>query len=580
MPEKKYQLEREILIQLANEPSQFGDILAEQLGVPPEQLRIQAGRKIIYGQLASGEWRNQIDRNYLDQLISGMEKGASVNEFSPRKIPEFSIQVRGEPLFRQERDGTVSLNQVQLDLGAQKLPEREFTVADADLDKNSIFLDSAEPESEAEGLLAAAQFLNQEYGSILLEDKVNKNIATLAEDDNLSEEITQLLPAAPQVFFENEAAFLEVRRHLDDWQPKPDSVASKEFVSQVVESAHSQYQVGRSILEELGQAVQKVWDYGKSLPEQINNVAKSQAFQAKVEQIKDSVSAKVIDLGNWIANRPEAIATDKLMEETFAKFTQGHERTLESEYRVGNFQIVKQGPQLISLKQGDDTLLQFKVENQLVGGNRLTLKEKNSDSIQVLKELRQQTEVVGSASAEAERSQRIEAIAAKVAKIPLGSSLPTRSQRYQLNREGQLERDGKQVELTALNRSDLINLSRAVARAYGQQQTDRCIPVLAKHLNLIGGLREETPERLVQYDPDSRLLSYQSLNNEQEHLSARYVDNGIWRYESGELTPAKEEQIGEALRLQHEEYAAQQQQLTQNTEANSQEEEETIVMEL
>jgi hypothetical protein len=80
-------------------------------------LRIRYGKheRLVFGELASGEWRDEVTEDRANLILTALAKPAIAHNddnFDQRSMLEISNH--GEVLFRQERDGTVSANNVQL----------------------------------------------------------------------------------------------------------------------------------------------------------------------------------------------------------------------------------------------------------------------------------------------------------------------------------------------------------------------------------------------------------------------------------------------------------------------------------
>ncbi|NEP20285.1 MAG: hypothetical protein F6J97_25965 [Leptolyngbya sp. SIO4C1] len=88
-----------------------------QLARPPlsaDTLQIQMGRRLIYGQLPNGQFRNELDSLKLKVILGVIQKavapGAAPYQDS---LPALEIREGDTLLFRQEMDGTATVNQLQ-----------------------------------------------------------------------------------------------------------------------------------------------------------------------------------------------------------------------------------------------------------------------------------------------------------------------------------------------------------------------------------------------------------------------------------------------------------------------------------
>lgn len=103
--------------------------IAEQSGqsLDAERLRIQLGRRIQYGELASGEQRDRLDEAEASSVLAAIKEPATPGvdaEDYEGGVANIRISV-GDPdvgyetLFSQERDGVISTNHFQLEQQAQ-----------------------------------------------------------------------------------------------------------------------------------------------------------------------------------------------------------------------------------------------------------------------------------------------------------------------------------------------------------------------------------------------------------------------------------------------------------------------------
>jgi hypothetical protein len=573
-----FKLNQQDVDNLDDNPQKMVAILANVADCSPEEIKIQAGRRVIYGQMARGEFRSDLDRNYVNQILEGLASAEAGQEINSSKIPEFQISAVNRILFRQERDGTISTNKIQIEL--EDDIEQNFTWKDAFSEAYDPIVEETQQQREYEfQLVATAIALNQEYERELAtavvptEEEVVSYIANTLERD-LKPKIRSFFPANPQVALNNGNAFDLVQKQLQQWIPSQPQ--TKEFTSKIVDTAEQQYRETKEGVNIIARSVRSLWQQGQSLAQQVQSAYQSEDVQQKIQQGKDKVSEGVVAFGNWLSSRPEAIARQKLMEESYQKFQQGHDRTLENQYRVGNLTINKQGQNLFEVKQGNTLLMQYKVEKNLFGQETFHLKDIKVDlsSADILKQLRQHTQdVVGSPEAEARRNDKLLSL------LPMLERLENsvRFNDYQIERSAvgyQLKSDrGKTIDFEQLTNAQILQLEKALKQVYGQQQSDRIMPILAKHLSLQGIEKDETANSLMSFDRTSQTLSYQNKDDPNEFLSARYLGEQQWRYRDGQISQEKELQLTQ-LASQQERYEQQlsiyQQELTEQKQQKEQ----------
>lgn len=89
---------------------------------PAETIRIQMGRRLVYGQMANGQFRNELDANTMRTIFDAIQRPVSEGADPAKyrgKIPAIEIRDGDTILFREERDGTVSANAIQFQLEQQ-----------------------------------------------------------------------------------------------------------------------------------------------------------------------------------------------------------------------------------------------------------------------------------------------------------------------------------------------------------------------------------------------------------------------------------------------------------------------------
>jgi hypothetical protein len=95
--------------------SRLHEAIAQQSGkaVDGSNLRIQQGQRIVYGRLASGEQRNELSDEQISAIASLIKEpqteGIEGTDYKG-KMPSLQVQVDQQTVFRQERDGAISLN--------------------------------------------------------------------------------------------------------------------------------------------------------------------------------------------------------------------------------------------------------------------------------------------------------------------------------------------------------------------------------------------------------------------------------------------------------------------------------------
>lgn len=96
---------------------------------PPEAIRIQMGRRLAYGWLADGQFRNELDSNKMQAIFDAIQRPVTpeVDASSYKgKVPAIEIRDGDRVLFREERDGTVTANAIQFQLAQEAQAKLEL----------------------------------------------------------------------------------------------------------------------------------------------------------------------------------------------------------------------------------------------------------------------------------------------------------------------------------------------------------------------------------------------------------------------------------------------------------------------
>jgi hypothetical protein len=88
----------------------------------PDSLRIQMGRRVVYGLVTKGKFRNELDNDRLKTIFEALQRPVTeaINAEKYRgRVPAIEIRDGDQVLFREERDGVVTVNQIQFQIEQQ-----------------------------------------------------------------------------------------------------------------------------------------------------------------------------------------------------------------------------------------------------------------------------------------------------------------------------------------------------------------------------------------------------------------------------------------------------------------------------
>jgi hypothetical protein len=158
-------------IAFLNQPSQA------PAAEPPEAIRIQMGRRLVYGWMADGQFRNELDANKMQAIFDAIQRPVSEGvdpEQYRGKVPAIEIRDGSTTLFREERDGTIAVNAIQFQLEQQATQEQEVQTP---LSRASLEI-PAEPLKPEPEQADSMELLNAEPE----QETLQPNLSTVSED--------------------------------------------------------------------------------------------------------------------------------------------------------------------------------------------------------------------------------------------------------------------------------------------------------------------------------------------------------------------------------------------------------------
>lgn len=423
------------------------DEIAARQGIDllDSDIRIQYGKngRIILGELASGEQRNEVNQDRAELILSALEKpavaGIDLSPYSGRK-PMLEIINKGETLFRQERDGTISINALCHEQELAQKVTLESSVQ-AELSSSDIVMAARRVAQAAEGLMnplwqEKPATTVAEIGSYKLH--LDRDTLTVSQDENvlvqivdgqiqLSQEVTSEDVQAFEGWARNgDGVWEEQKVLLEDmprfmWQTNSQVSEPSEFhhtnALEVAKQQIAQLQESNSkaffqnLFEDLSkQATQAIQqnlssDQFKTAQKMVVEGAKTafqtvkqglesdqfKAFQKQTAQALQDKAEKAIgtaghgleQAGQWLASRPEAIREHRAARTAYELFEQGFARTQERHYELNGFKVELQGRNNFTVKDAvtDQELLRFKAEKLLFGEPRITVLSKAETGI-------------------------------------------------------------------------------------------------------------------------------------------------------------------------------------------------------
>ncbi|MGV0029070.1 hypothetical protein [Phormidesmis priestleyi] len=111
-------------------------------------MRIQLGRRIVFGQMANGQFRNELDADRLKTIFDALQRPAAEGIDPDKykgKIPAIEIRDGNNILFREEGDGIVTVNQIEFQLQRQNQSEGNISDINTSQDQETL-QESSQPK--------------------------------------------------------------------------------------------------------------------------------------------------------------------------------------------------------------------------------------------------------------------------------------------------------------------------------------------------------------------------------------------------------------------------------------------------
>jgi len=341
----------------------------QQPNVPiKDSLRIQMGRRVVYGTLADGTQRRELTPNTLKVIVDALQRPVTPDS-DPKeyegKVPNIEIRDQGQVLFREERDGTVTVNQIQLTL-EQASPELEpiaepvveeplpaSTPITSDLANDVVvaaqqLLNPLGQETPTYQAVAVGQYTIQQQGELLSVSRKEDVILSARQGTVLDEQVTQ---ADWQTFHD-----ITERMRVAQLGDEPEPVTAEQLLTEDSPPA----------LAVLDREIAKI-------PHEHTR----QILQVTATDWKQQVKTQMKQGAQWLVRQPQVLRDQRLAYAVLDLFHRSYERTGEHHYRLGNYRLSFKGTNLYTLRDQQGVLMQFQAFRQLGLGHRIKLLEVN-----------------------------------------------------------------------------------------------------------------------------------------------------------------------------------------------------------
>ncbi|NET33266.1 MAG: hypothetical protein F6K19_14800 [Cyanothece sp. SIO1E1] len=369
---------------------------------PSETLRIQMGRRLIYGQMANGQFRNELNADALKVIFDSVQQPVTP-DVDPgqykNKIPAIQINQGEDILFREERDGTVTVNQIQL-----QLTERVST-ATAPI-SNQVQLNGHHPAPNIESIEVsnspeAGSTQNREWQAKDIAQAAEYLLNPLAEEDPIYDAVEiqgyTISRAGNKISISRDNQSILVTQAgtvisdhstQTDWQvfqqiqqrsiPRHtlDSSENSIFLngSSSNQQEGAQALPGKETTETVLAAISIAEREATKLPEGETRKLLQSTTQNWRQQLLRTTQTGLKQGIGWLASRPEVWRNQQTARAALDLFNRGYERTGERSYRVGDYMLNFKGRNLYTLRDAKGELMRFQAfKSPLPGVSRQTI---------------------------------------------------------------------------------------------------------------------------------------------------------------------------------------------------------------
>lgn len=329
-----------------------------------DDLRIQLGQRVVYGQLADGTIRRELNPNSLTVILDAIQQPVTpgVDPDAYRgKVPAIEIRDRGMVLFREERDGAITVNQIQMQIGeatetsepgvpSPALNGRNGKTPDApssDLTVTPEAVGQIDPEAVAQIAARLINPLNESkpiYDVVAVGDyriKQSGHNLSVSRDDQVILAVRDGAVVSNQLQDTDRAAFLELETRL-----------SPAVAAEVAQPELSRSGSTPPALTVLNREVERLGDG----PTKTLLKATTENWQP---------SSLDIRVTQWLSQHLENRRNQQMARAVVELFQRGHERTGENLYQIGDYSLSRKAGGDYSLRDQRGDLMQVRVTKSL-----------------------------------------------------------------------------------------------------------------------------------------------------------------------------------------------------------------------
>jgi hypothetical protein len=323
--------------------------------LPPmgqDDLRIQLGQRVVYGQLADGTIRRELNPNNLKVILDAIQQPVTpgVDPDAYRgKVPAIEIRDRGTVLFREERDGVITVNQIQMQIGEAKEKVEPAVLSPILNGRNGKTPETplpdltVDPEAIAQ---LAARLINPLheakpiYDAVAVGDyriKQSGHHLSVSRDDQVLLAVRDGAVVSNQLQDTDRAAFLELETRL----------------SPAVAAEVAQPELSRN-----GSTPPAIAVLNREVERSGNSPTKT-LLKATTEHWQ--LPTLDVLVTQWFSQHLDNRRKHQMARAVVELFQRGHERTGENLYQIGDYNLSRKGAGDYSLRDQRGELMQVRI---------------------------------------------------------------------------------------------------------------------------------------------------------------------------------------------------------------------------
>lgn len=321
----------------------------------------------VYGPLANGETRNDLNPDRLRTLLDAFQEPASVGidpTLYARRKPAIEVKIGDATLFRQERDGVVTVNQIQLQQQAQQESQRLSTVseqAEAELTSESQPIPSSseektlepkERQDQAEEIAQIARYLmnpleadqpllaKAQFQEFSLEFGLETNTLTVSKGQK-------------PIVYDRAGQVENVGASTGDWQ------VFHALAARIAKTPPTQQMQPQQALIVGNNTTSGQVAPNSALKSQSAQVANRQVAKLPNKPLQRFFQRMLHGTAHWLNQALDHWQQIAVADRAMRAFQQGHDRTAEEAYSIGDFRINRQENQRFEISDREGELMQF-----------------------------------------------------------------------------------------------------------------------------------------------------------------------------------------------------------------------------